>query len=441
MPRALKDFTMSSREALDRTLRLCRDLVPLRVDDTALLSALLGARVAIVADAPNLACGAAQSAVVALATQVLSLGASVDLLMPDVPLIARQPPLQGETLTAALVDFGADFVPGPSVSHGATRNRWSAVFVVGSSAWKGSQANAWRLAGSPGTGDLLPVTATAPSFVGPHPIGALAAATLGATEAFKAVISPLVIGEAVGVREQLEPTVRARRRLLDDTIAMLPLDLGRVDCISAGAITQAFVHALLRVPNLRAHLRVVEPDHLELSNLNRYPLARRSLLHLLKSAVLERFSSPMFRIDGTPTLFDEETVHSITPLAPRVVVGTDDIPSRWLVQAQRPAWMAVGATTHFLVLCSEHTPALACAQCLHPRDDGVRAVIPTISFVSYWAGLELAARILRQASGAGLRPEAQATLLGTLQPNGPHALLQYVVPRERACPRGCGRAA
>jgi hypothetical protein len=39
------------------------------------------------------------------------------------------------------------------------------------------------------------------------------------------------------------------------------------------------------------------------------------------------------------------------------------------------------------VLVSAHAPGLACAGCVHPRDKDIASDIPTISFVSFWAGL------------------------------------------------------
>ncbi len=97
--------------------------------------------------------------------------------------------------------------------------------------------------------------------------------------------------------------------------------------------------------------------------------------------------------------YTESTNEYLQPLAPRVIVGTDDIPARWAVQRSRPEWLGVGATSHFFTVTSSHTTGQACAGCLHAEDDPGGGLIPTVSFVSYWAGLLLAIRLLRHSLG------------------------------------------
>lgn len=80
--------------------------------------------------------------------------------------------------------------------------------------------------------------------------------------------------------------------------------------------------------------------------------------------------------------------------ADQVVVGVDDIPSRWFVQRNAPGWIGVGATSHDYVLVSEHLPVHPCAGCAHPEDDPSDGTIPTIGFVSLWAGVVLTLRLL-----------------------------------------------
>jgi hypothetical protein len=77
------------------------------------------------------------------------------------------------------------------------------------------------------------------------------------------------------------------------------------------------------------------------------------------------------------------------------------------VQRQAPDWVVVGGTSHFNVSSSSHRPAEPCAGCLHPINDGVVNVIPTVSFVSFWAGLATAVRILREALSLPYDPTRQ----------------------------------
>src|SRR6266481_8758813 len=48
------------------------------------------------------------------------------------------------------------------------------------------------------------------------------------------------------------------------------------------------------------------------------------------------------------------------------------------------------ATSHFLAMCSFHTPDIPCAGCLHPCDDSNSDPLPTSAFISFAAGLMMA---------------------------------------------------
>ena len=101
--------------------------------------------------------------------------------------------------------------------------------------------------------------------------------------------------------------------------------------------------------------------------------------------------------------------------APSVLVGADDIPTRWEVQNQRPRWLGIGATSHWAAMASYHEPGLACARCLHPRDELTTEPIPTVAFVSFCAGLELACYFLRAKAGIAGQLAGQCTYLSPLR--------------------------
>src|SRR5262249_46651047 len=104
-----------------------------------------------------------------------------------------------------------------------------------------------------------------------------------------------------------------------------------------------------------------------------------------------------FEIEPVPLRF-VSSAGANTQLAPRVIVGVDDIPSRWAVQREAPGWVGVAGTSHFSISSSSHGAGEPCSGCLHSLDDpdGFNP-IPTISFVSFWAGLSLAVRLIREA--------------------------------------------
>lgn len=123
-----------------------------------------------------------------------------------------------------------------------------------------------------------------------------------------------------------------------------------------------------------------------------------------KADALAGERTAVFDITACPYRFDEEHGAQIGPLAPRVCVGVDDIPSRWAVQREWPNWLCVGATSHLEVRVSAHVAPGPCAGCAHPEDEELPGEIPTISFVSYWAGLpEKAGVRFLQCQHAGRR--------------------------------------
>jgi hypothetical protein len=167
------------------------------------------------------------------------------------------------------------------------------------------------------------------------------------------------------------------------------------DMISGGAIAQASLYAIARLPSIMARCRLIEPEINDLTNLNRYMLLRRSRLHLEKAKDLASQNLGGLEIESLVRRFDESTVASIGALSPAVLVGVDDIPTRWAVQEERPTWLGIGATSHYSVMASYHSHGLGCAACLHADDAAAPELIPTVAYVSFWSGLLLAALFLR----------------------------------------------
>lgn len=432
---------LTPRDALDRTLRLARDLLGPDASDGVIVSALLGTRVCIVADGTNAASNAAQSAICTLVGLVLACGMQVRLVIPRVAVTRPQPPIVGDDLAEALVDYGADSVPGASVCVDTSSRDGDLVFVIGDAQWHGAAAAAWRLQASAWSGSITPVEAAAQPLREPFPLGALGAATAAAAEPFRHALRTVAERTRCDVSEP-ELLVTARMvvaKLAPERAPTPPVNLGRVDFISGGAIVSACFHALLRVPTISMDARVFEPQTLDGTNLNRYPLARRSQLGMRKVDVLEhwaRFAG--VSVDGRERRLTTAAL-ATERLADRVVVGTDNVESRWLVQGTWPAWLGVAGTAGLMVMASEHIPGTPCAGCLHPcsEQDELDVAIPTVSFVSYWAGLLLAARLVRDQVVGHISAEQQATLLWAGRMDGRYAWSDLPVPRQDSCPVSC----
>jgi hypothetical protein len=430
---------MKAMNALNRTLLLCRDFVwPDEASEDEIAETLVGIGVTIVADRDNLRTAAAQSAVVALAGQVLGYGSNLRLIIPDVPVVGYQPPLLSMRLREGLVDLASDLIPGGRAELVDRPDAGDFVFIIGDTPWPVDGAHAWRLGGTRWSGVVARPETNVPVWPDDFPIGALAAATSAAAEPFKGALVDLLARSGTDKRHaELLPADFTRIILGSDDLLKSPLPLGDLDVVSGGAIASSFLHALLRVSGVSGRVRVFEPETLDLSNLNRYPLARRSQVGMLKIHALADWQRPDLTIAGSALRFDQTSLGDVAPLASRIVIGTDDIPSRWFAQLQQPEWLGVGATTHSHVVVSEHSVDEPCVGCLHPEDDDVDAPIPTISFVSYWAGLVLVARLARLLAGDRLTGPHQTLEIAALRVDSPRGIWWHPVHRSRRCPARC----
>ncbi len=423
---------MTAKEALDRTVRLVRDAVPDEVSDDEIVERLQSFRIKCVADEANLRTHAGQAALITLVSLVVRMGVQVVLDVPEVKLIGPQPPLRGKHLRAALVDFGADVVPGTAVTF-VIQSVCDLVFVLGDTPAE-MAPNVWRATGTNWAGSIAHAISAGKRWDAEWPIGGMTAAAMAASEVFKAVVRTLPLRPVWD--EYLAPCDFATWDFEGDDLILPKTGPIPVDIISAGAITQAALFALFRLP-VALTIRIFDSDKAELSNINRQMLYRR-FQSGQKVDIVARSAPPLFACTPIPERFSLATSAQHLPLAPHVLVGVDDIPSRWDVQRAALGWLGVGATTHFGVSTSSHESQQPCAGCLHPVDDPqLNTPIPTVSFVSFWAGLALAVRFLRHVSGRPYTNQRQHLWLAPLRMDLKNAALWWPVAARQDCPRGC----
>lgn len=421
--------------ALSRTSRLINaQFFAGRAEEARISNALPKLVVAVKADARNSGSPSAQTAIVTLVSLLARMGLSVQCDCADLPFATVQPPLRGTRIRSSLIDIGADLIPGAQI---VTRLDGPVVLTFAIGDTPCATPGALRLCG--GDWDLELAAATVPGhpWEGELPFGALAGAATAVAEALRAALAHLA--QLIGV----ELSAEAHRLKIGQTITIdlrdyfrgpIATDIGEVDAISGGAITSAALYVLLRMPGLTGSLRVIERETLDLSNVNRYMLSRASLGGIAKTTMLSAHSTSGIPVNGVALRYEESTAGAIGLLAPRVLVGVDDIPSRWLIQRHAPGWLGVGATQSLDALVSAHLPCAPCAGCLHGREPDAEELIPTISFVSLWAGLLLALELLSEAGGG--RPARQALYCSPFGYNGPHLMRLPLAP-QAACPVGC----
>ena len=395
---------MILRQALDRTLRLMRDEVDDTVSDDTLIAALTGTEVAIVADPANLASHSAQTAYVTAALLMARSGHRVHLLAPDIPLIGAQPPLPAGPMITALLATGSDLLPGIAFSDTMPAGKVDLVITLGDATTPVHGREMLGLNAGDWDGALVSLGKATRWRAGQWAVGGMVAAVMAATEAFKIAmckLEPHARNPAL-MAKMFAPSADVGFALAPAGTPMTSA-LGEFDCVSGGAIIQSVLYTLTRLPGVRGHARVIEPDFADLSNLNRYMLLLHSQLGAQKAKDLEEMCTGSgLVIEPIPKRYEPKQVEAIA-LRELALIGVDDIPSRWLVQRAKPTWLGIGATTHWSAMASFHVPGVGgCAQCLHPVNDPTDAPIPTVAFVSFWAGLLTAAYFLRSKSG-GLR--------------------------------------
>jgi hypothetical protein len=429
---------MMPEHALDRTARLIRmDLFAGEVSISKITDGLQRTTVLIRADEANLSSPNGQTALCAMFGQIAMMGIGISLDIPDVPVLIAQPPLKGTRLRTALLGYANDLIPGSR--YGTELQNIDLSFALGDTAT--DDLDAVRVTGSDWSCAIGSARQTPPRrWQGTWPIGAMLAAAAAAPEALR--IASTRIASTTGFEPTQEfrtsPGLPARIDLSSRAIPPGHLDLGHVDIISGGAITNATIYALLRIPGLSGLLRVIEPEILDHTNLNRYPLARYSDLGQAKASVLEGYSRNGLQVSGIQGRFDDSWPSLLGGLAPRVLIGADQIPARWAVQRAAPPWLQVSGTSHFLTMSSSHHPEGPCAGCAHPRDEQGDDPIPTISFVSLWAGILQTVDLLNDISGQ--ESAGFYTICSPFGLSGTRPLIRRKLTPASNCPVPCRAA-
>lgn len=432
---------MNARECLSRTILLCRDYVRPTFADEEVLHRLQSLRILCVSDLRNLSSHSGQVGIITLVSLLSRMGMQVCLSIPDTELLYAATPLSGASVREVLLSSSGKLMPGANVSQWADSDV-DLVFALGDSTVEHGRAPLWRLIASDWGGDLALDGEIGPRpFVGEWPIGAMVSGALAAGEAFKLAMRGMPL-EGAFAQELFEACRSCHCEFDVVPIAADGVDLGVVDIISGGAISQATLYALLRLPRVRFRGRIFDDDKTEPPNLNRNMLTLVEDVGTSKVGVVERRCNPDLSIRGVAERFPGKSVELET-LAERVVVGVDHIPSRWEVQRRAPGVLMVGATSHFNVSSSSHAPNEACCGCLHPVDepDGQAAMpIPTVSFVSFWAGLATAVRLIRECLGKRYPPSRQQLWLSPLRMDRPLGAWWMPVPPSKNCPVQCSLA-
>jgi hypothetical protein len=356
-------------------------------DERKITDGLYATRVRLVADQANATSRAAQASIVTTFHLVARMGMVVELDLPDVALVDAVPPLCGSRLLPALLELGADLLP-EALATTELKDA-DVTFVSGSTP---STPGAIRVQADDFTCSLT-TDGHGDTLDADSPLGGMAAAAVAAAIALEAGLPRIeaAVGRALSTRPRPSPGPPVNvdlRELFPGLVASAP-QLDRLDIVSGGAITNAFLQTLLWLPDAHGRIRVIERERADHTNLNRYNQLRASHDGELKIDVLAAASRSGLIITGVETLFVDETREALRPLAAVVAVGVDDVRARWWVQEEWPDLLVIGATDNTSAVLTTHRPGEPCAGCAHPDPLPPLAegeFIPTISVISFWGG-------------------------------------------------------
>jgi hypothetical protein len=428
---------MTAVEQLSRTILLCRDYVEDRLSNEEICGCLQSVRVLCVSDIRNLSSHGGQTALVTLVSLLNRMGMQVALALPEVAMLSAQPPLSGFSLREALIASNETLVAGATV-RGDCNVKPDVTFVLGDTRIDMAPEFSWRLTGGDWFGGLvMEGGGRSATWTSALPLGSMASAAMAANEAFKFAMRRLCLRDKAH-RVYFEPS---RFCMWDFGATEWPeegVDLSQVDFVSGGAICQAALYVFMRLPKVRMRGRVIDDDLTDESNLNRNMLTVGTDVGSSKVHVIAQRCRTKLQIEPVLGRFGEGGPAG--RLAPRVLVGVDHIPSRWVVQRHASGWVAVSGTSHFNISSSSHGPGEPCSGCLHPIDDDGVGPIPTISYISFWAGLGMAVRLVREALASPYPPNKQHLWLTPFRMDQPHAAMWSPVAPRRDCPVNCQAA-
>src|SRR6266849_1937866 len=258
---------MTALEELNRTILLCRDYVVDDLCDEQICRRFQSVKVLCVSDLRNLSSHSGQTALITLVSLLGRMGVPVWLRIPEVGMLLPQPPLSGSSVRASLIASSETLVAGATVRGNSDFNP-DLTFVLGDTKVDSGHPS-WRLSGSDWYGALaMEQSATVQAWTTEWPVGSMVSAALAANEAFKFVMRHLPLRNQAD-QVFFEPSPYCDWNFDSAPVPEEGVRFGEVDIISAGAICQAALYALLRLPKVQMWGRIFDDDLTGASNLNR----------------------------------------------------------------------------------------------------------------------------------------------------------------------------
>lgn len=233
--------------------------------------------------------------------------------------------------------------------------------------------------GSRGWTALLSQSKPVGSGGGTNPFGSGVAVCLAVANLFRAVFRKQLPYEAEVPESVKFSVIEYKIGKATKTPALRSASLGATCLVGAGAIGNGAMWALRRIP-IKGSVTLVDPQDLELSNLQRYVLTTRQDEFHPKVELAERWFSGLkgFSLISRKMSWDDFARKSDWNFD-RVAVALDSAKDRIGVQASLPRWIVNAWTLGSAIGISRH-PSLfgdACLACLYLPDQ----VVPSEDFL------------------------------------------------------------
>lgn len=212
-----------------------------------------------------------------------------------------------------------------------------------------------------------------------NPFGSGVAACLGVANVFRVVFRKQLPDEAQASESVKFSVIEYKVGKATKTPALRSVSIGAACLVGAGAIGNGAMWALRRLP-IKGSLTLVDPQDLELSNLQRYVLTTREDEFHPKVELAERWFSDIKGFSLIPKKMSwDDFARKSDWLFDRVAVALDSAKDRIGVQASLPRWIVNAWTLGSAIGISRHPSLIgdACLACLYLPDQ----VVPSEDFL------------------------------------------------------------
>jgi molybdopterin/thiamine biosynthesis adenylyltransferase len=230
-----------------------------------------------------------------------------------------------------------------------------------------------------------------------NPIGPLVASCFGSAEIVKALFNKIVKSKFKPIETLTFSALNYKINHAPWNNPSLPNKVSLDAClIGAGAIGMAVAYTLASLPAVSGKLVVIDPEIVEISNLNRYSLATITDVGLPKVDVVKRNlkNLEVKAFKGAYEQYPQRGKHDV------VVVAVDNVKTRREVQLDFPRIILNGGMYANSFRISRHDDFLnkACLGCLYPSYSEVSSgqPYPAVSFTSMFAGALLVGEVLKE---------------------------------------------